>query len=174
MNVLAVQTIHAAKQAPCPPIEGSKWTPAPLFSKFEGMKWEVSGKRQTLRNKPGPPSPMLLGPLFLERCGQTEKKWTLSASLHLPEEAREKFGRMHESFLAWLKAFYTDDHLFMTRWKSDFKGQRRPSIRWWRAKGGNFERTTEAVSGLILCTVDKFSKSDESIYIELGMDIIVI
>lgn len=176
MDTLAVQTIHAAKQAPCPPILGKEWTPPPLFSEFKGMDWVTSGKRQVLNNKPGQPSPLLVGPLFLERCGQTEKKWTLSASLSLPEQHGPKFGKMHSAFKAWLGTFYEDDRLFMSRWKSDYRGERRPSIRWWKAKRGKFERTTEASSGLILCTVDKFTKNpeDERIFIELGVDIIVL
>jgi len=176
MDTLAVQTICAAKQAACPPIRGKEWTPCPLFSDFQGVKWVVAGKREVLNNKPGQPVPMLLGPLLLERCGQTEKKWTLSASLELPPTYAKKFEKMHTAFLSWLGTFYTDKRLFMSRWKSDYRGARLPAIRWWKAKNGKFERTTEISAGLILCTVDKFTRvlEDQRIFVELGIDIIVL
>lgn len=174
MDTLAIQTIYAAKQAPCPPIQKSGWTPPPLFSEFENMQWFPSGKREHLNNKIGQPKPLLLGPLLLNRCGVTEKKWTISVSLDLPTCKQDKFGKMHARLREWLASFYDGESLFLSRWKKDFRGNRRPAVRWWKAKKGNFERTTEPAEGLIFCVVDKFQKAEDQIFVELGMDTIVV
>lgn len=174
---LAIATIHEARKQPCPPIVARPWEPAALFATKTNMRWRKCGKRQVLDDKDaGPVEPVLLGPMTYVRGAKTEKKWTVSTTVELPADRAEHLGGMHEAFKRWLQPFFFAEHsLYLSRWRQDYRKSPRAGLRWFKARGGKFERTTEPPAGaVIMPTVERFVRTDEGrVFIELGTDIIV-
>ena len=172
MNI-ARQTIQLACSQPCPAILQAPWEPPELFSKHT-LSWRKCGKRLILDSKrTGAPKPILLGPLQLERVGATEQKWTLSTSL-LPPDLEGKLEGLNSAFREWLKPLWDTERIFLSRWKSDFRKQARPPPRFWKAYRGKFERTDAPTEGVIMPVVEKICKVDDRVFVEMGMDIIVV
>lgn len=169
---IARQVIHAACAQPCPAILQSAWEPPALFAMHQ-LSWRKCGKKEILDSKPsGQPAPILLGPLQFERASASEKKWTIAATL-LPPDYEGKLAKMNTAFRAWLQPHWDTERLFMSRWKTDYRKEPRPPVRFWKARGGKFERTDAPTGGIIMPVVERFTRS-ERIYVELGMDVIVV
>ncbi|MDC3224013.1 hypothetical protein OAU26_03680 [Mariniblastus sp.] len=59
----------------------------------------------------------------------------------------------------------------MSRWKSNFNGHPRPGIRWWHAEDGKFVQRDDPTQ-VVMPVVEKFTRVDGRVFIELGMDVV--